>query len=144
MFRLAVALALSLGCVCGQAERIPFLAREHADTLVVQTRVRDNCAVSEAQMQGEVDAAVRQAGIEPSTRERAPVALRLVVSAACFPDGGAWLRVQFLDDVRGTMTTHLNTRVDASPSAILLAAVRTVTEEAIADYVDSNPELSRH
>ncbi len=95
-------------------------------------------------MQSAVAAVVRQTGIEPSAPEKAPAALRLVVSAVCFPDGGANLRVQFLDDVKGTMTTHLNSRVEASSSELLLAAIRAVTEEAMADYVDSNPELSRH
>jgi hypothetical protein len=144
MYRLAVVPVLLLVCVCGHAEQIPFLAREHADTLVVQTSRRDTCAVSDEQMYDAVSAVVRQAGIEPSTRDHAPVALRLAVSAACLPDGGAILRVQFLDDVKGTMTTHLTTRVDASSSGLLLAGIRNATEEAIADYVDSNPELSTH
>jgi hypothetical protein len=148
MFRLALVTMLLLSCVCGRAERIPFLVREHADTLAVETHGSDTCAVSEGQLQEQlqdtVNAVVKEAGIEPVTREQAPRALRLMVSAGCLRDGGATLLVRFLDDVKGTMITHLNTRVDTNSSALLLDAVRTAIEEAIVDYVDSNPELSRH
>lgn len=72
MFRLAVVPVLLLSCVQIHAERISFLARAQADTLVVQTRRRDTCAVSEEQMQNAVATVVRQTGIEPSDREKAP------------------------------------------------------------------------
>jgi len=149
MFRLALIAMLSLSCVCGRAERIPFLTREHADTLAVETHGNDTCAgvVSEGQLQEQlqdtVNAVAKEAGIETVTREQAPMALRLMVSAGCLRDGGATLLVRFLDDVKGTMITHLNTRVDTNSSALLLDAVRTATEEAIVDYIDSNPELQR-
>jgi hypothetical protein len=122
--------------------------RERADTLAVETHGNDACGVSEerlhAQLQDTVNAVLIEAGIEPVTRDQAPTALWLMVAAGCLRDGGATLLVRFVDDVRGTMITHLNTRVDTNSSAVLLAAVRTATEEAIVDYVDSNPELSRH
>ena len=148
MLRLVLVAMLSLTCVYGRAERLPFLVREHADTLAIETHGNDACAVSEEQLskqlQDTVNALVKEAGIEPATREQAPTALRLMVSAGCLRDRGATLLVRFLDDTRGTMITHLNTRVDTNSSAPLLDAARIAVEEAIADYVDSNPELSRH
>ena len=148
MFRLALVTMLLLSCVCGRAERLPFLVREHAATLAVETHGNDSCGVSEEQLeeqlQDTVYAVVKEAGIEPVTREQAPTALRLMVSAGCLRDGGATLLVRFLDDVKRTMITHLSTRVDTNSSAVVIDAARTAIEEAIVDYVDSNPELSRH
>ena len=145
MFRLAFVLVVSLSAIAGHAERIPFLVRAPADVLVVQTHRGDACSASEEQVRDTANAVVRQAGIRAATRVEAPMALRLTVSISCSPDGGVHLLVHFLDDARGTMTTPMNVRVeaDSNSAASLVSAVRMATEQAVADYVDSNPELAR-
>lgn len=141
MFQLTIGFLFLLSCVSAHAERIPFLARDGADRLVVQTHLGDTCPVSEEQMRDTVHEVLAASGIEPVAFD-APSVLRFVISAGCLPNGGASLDVRFLDDVKLTMITHLNTRVDAS-SGGLLEAVRAATEDAMIDYVDSNPELQR-
>jgi hypothetical protein len=145
MFRKAVVLVLLLSPIAGHAERIPFLVRAPAGVLVVQTHRGDACSVSEEQVRDAANAVVRQAGITPATPVEAPRTLRLTLSISCLSDGRVILLVHFLDDVRGTMTTPMNARVeaDSNSAASLLNAVRMATEQAVVDYLDSNPDLSR-